>query len=144
MCAGRRHALGVEDSGCISSRGGKPASKSSAFVNWNSADNETKSEGSTQRRKASSSLGKRGLPNVDDFGLALRSMITLYAILDKLSEVFVVNMGDEVVEQSSALVVKKIEECYQSRNIQELLKVAGVQMDHDRIIEYLQKGMVSA
>jgi len=139
-CAGRRHALGVEDSGCLSTRGGKAALRTAnAFINW-------ESESSRGGSSSSSSAGsKRSAQlHIDDFALALRPMIVLFAVLDKISEVFVVNMADELVDESTQTVVAKVDECHKSKNIHELLKVANITMDHDEIIEYLQKGMVSA
>jgi len=52
--------------------------------------------------------------------------------------------SDESVEQSAARVVKKTEDCHGAKSITELLRKANVSMDHDRIIEELQKGIISA
>jgi len=150
-CAGRRHALGVDESGCVSSRNrnSSRSSRPSSFADWEILDGEPTPEdapSSPQTRKATTTsvVGSRGLPKMEDFAKALRPMITLYAILDELSAVFVLNMSDESVEQSAARVVKKTEDCHGAKSITELLRKANVSMDHDRIIEELQKGMISA
>jgi hypothetical protein len=139
-CAGRRHVLGADDSGCLSPKRGTPrATKVTAFTEW---DTENRIEPGASSRQTND--GKSGGTKIDDFALALRPMITLYAILDKLSSVFVVNMSDELVEQSVAQVVQKVEDCLKTKDIHELLIVAGVDMDHDQIMEEVQKGLVSA
>jgi hypothetical protein len=139
-CAGRRHVLGADDSGCLLPKRGTPrATKATGFTEWDS-DNHVEPEASSRQ----TNNGKSGGPKIDDFALALRPMITLYAILDKLSSVFVVNMSDELVEQSVVKVVKKVEDCLKTKDIHELLIAAGVDMDHGQIIEELQKGLVSA
>ena len=149
-CAGRRHALSIDDSGCVSSaRGSRAATRgrSSSFSEWDLDNDDTSSgePGAPSRRKPHSSiLGKRGLPQIDDFAKALRPMITLYAILDQLSSDFVVNMNDEVVEASAARLAETIEACQKSKSIYDLLQKAKVTIDHEEIIEELQKGMVSA
>lgn len=142
-CAGRRHALSIEDSGCVTVTRGSRANRirSRSFTEWDvSQDGET---GTSSRRKPSI-LGKRGLPQIDDFSKALRPMITLYALLDQLSSDFVVGMDDEAVEASSSRLAEVAEACQKSNNIHELLQKAKVTLDHEEIIEYLQKGMVSA
>lgn len=138
-CAGRRHALGIEDSGCVTATRGSRANRvrSRSFTEW---DTE---EGASSRRKPSTILGKRGLPQIEDFAKALRPMITLYAIFDQLSSDFVIGMDDEAVEASSSRLVEAVEACQKSSDIHELLQKAKVTLDHEEIYEYLQKGMNS-
>jgi hypothetical protein len=147
-CAGRRHALSIEDSGCVTTKSRASRIRSSSFTEWDLVDDERSSgeSGAPSRRKTHSSMlgKKRGLPQIDDFAKALRPMITLYAILDQLSSDFVVIMNDEVVEASAARLAETIEACQRSRSIHDLLQRAKVTLDHEEIIEELQKGMVSA
>jgi hypothetical protein len=143
-CAGRRHALGVEDSGCQNSRKGRQ--RQSSFSDWEVVEDEsTESEPPAAKRKGpTTAMSKRGLLKVDDFAIALRPMITLYAIFDAVSSTYVPNMTDEIIEDSSAILVKQVEDCQKAKGIHDLLRKAGVKLDNDRIIEELQKGMVSA
>jgi hypothetical protein len=144
-CAGRRHALGVEDSGCVSSRKGR-TSRQSSFSDWEVVDHDEGPESSStaKRKGLTSVLGKRGVPSIDDFAMTLRPMVTLYVIFDALSSVYVPCLTDEMIEESSALMVKRVEECQAARGIHDLLRKAGITLDHDRIMDDLQKGMISA
>ena len=139
-CAGRRHALGVDDSGCLSpKRGSTRATKATAFTAWESF-NDGESETTTRRNNH----GNTSLPKIDEFALSLRPMITLYAIFDTLSAVFVVNMSDELVEQSVVHIVKKVEDCQRTKNIHDLLLTANVDMEDVQILEEFQKGLLTA
>jgi hypothetical protein len=149
VCAGRRHALGAEDSCCQTSRKGRP--RQSSFSDWEVVQDEsTETEVSTTlaaaKRKGPTSvaMGKRGLLKIDDFANALRPMITLYAIFDYMSLVYVPNMTDEMIKEGAEGLVKHVEDCQKAKGIHDLLRKAGVKLDNDRIIEELQKGMVSA
>lgn len=140
-CAGRRHAVGADESGCLSpKRGSTRLTKATAFSEWETCNTIMEAEPSTRQNNSGTSSG----PMIDDFAMPLRPMITLYAILDKLSSVFVVNMSDELVEQSVIQVVKKVEDCQKTKNIYELLEVADIDMKPNEIIDELQKGLVSA
>ena len=149
--AGRRHALGVDSSGCLRSSGGNSrAKRQSAFADWEVIDDEyppiseTSSSTAVQSTRNSKSAQKRGLkPCIDDFRDALRPMIVYFAIMDQLSSEFVVNMDDSKVEESSRRIVENIESCQRAKSIQELLAVARVTIDHDEIIGELQKGMIA-
>ena len=145
-CAGRRHALSVEDSGCVSpTRSRSNRIRSSSFTEWDMASNDMASgDTASSWRKPSTILGKRGLPQIDDFAKALRPMITLYAILEQLSSDFIVGMDDEAVEASATRLAELIDACQKSKSIHDLLQKAKVALDHEEIIEHLQKGMVSA
>lgn len=140
---GRRHALSIEDSGCVTVSRGSRANRirSRSFTEWDMVDD---SETTSSRRKPSSILGKRGLPQIDDFAKALRPMITLYAIFDQLSSDFVVGMDDEAVDASATRLAEAADACLKSNNIHELLQKAKVTLDHEEIIDAFQKGMVSA
>ena len=154
ICAGRRHARSMEGSGCQSSRNATSRQRSSSFADWDEMEVElersnsvTESSGSG-RPKTSHGSRKRGRstkPTVEDFQNAIRPMVTFYAIMDQLSAEYIPSMGmnDVQVEESAQRMVVTITECQRSRSIHELLRKANVTMDHDEIIELLQKGMVS-
>lgn len=149
VCAGRRHALGVDDSCCQTSRKGRP--RQSSFSDWDIVHDEstetessTTSAGSKRKGPTSAAMGKRGLLKIDDFANALRPMITLFAILDYISLAYVPNMTDEMIKESAEVLVKHAEDCQKAKGIHDLLRRAGVKLDNDRIIEELQKGMMSA
>ena len=144
-CAGRRHSLNAHDSGCVNTSRNSRSSRvrSRSFTEWD-LDEETASRGTgapPSRRK--SILGKRGLPQIDEFAKALRPMVTLYAIFDQLSSDFVVCMDDQAVEASASRLAEVVSTCQQSKDIHELLVSAKVTLDHEEIVDYLQKGMDS-
>jgi len=155
ICAGRRHARGMEGSGCqSSSRSGGSRLRSSSFADWDETEVELEVEASASStdaagRPASSLSRKRGRsssnkPTVEDFRHALRPMIIYYAIMDQLSSEFCLTMDDVQIQESAERMATVITECQRSRSIQELFRRANVTMNHDDIIAYLQKGMVVA
>ena len=148
-CAGRRHALGVEDSSCHTNR--KTRARVASFSDWDNldsdfGDNETMatSAGGKRRGPKSLTMSKRGLVKIEEFANALRPMITLYSIFDCISSLYIPNMTDELIRDSADVLVKHIEDCQKANGIHELLRKAGVKLDSDRIIEELQKGILSA
>lgn len=152
ICAGRRHALGIETSGCISGRGGTTSSsggrgRSSSFADWDSSETEdATSSGSAAASGAGRKGKKRSLkPDIDDFGTSLRPMMTLYAILDQLSESFVLNMKDPEIEETADKIVKVLEKCHKAKGIRELLETCNATfLDEDEILDDFQRGMISA
>jgi hypothetical protein len=70
-------------------------------------------------------------------------MITLYAIFEQLSSDFVVGMDDEAIEASASRLAEVVAACQKSKDIHELLVSAKVTLDHEEIVDYLQKGMHS-
>jgi hypothetical protein len=157
-CAGRRHALGVENSGCITGRNsGKARSHSTAFAEWEIVDDgddimddimDMESPSSISHHHSRDAVNKRnssGKAGIDDFRDALRPMIVFYAMMDQLSTDFVLNNMDDVkVEDCANRLVQVIEACHRAKNIHELLRKAKVTLPHDDIIDELQKGMISA
>ena len=127
-CAGHRHSLGLTDSGCATSKGlsagRKSAEKTRSFVDWHKEDNR--------------SLQKTAM--IDDYGHALRPMITLYAVFDQLSKEFVVNDDDESTEAASERLADKLEACYKASDIEALLQIADITMSRDLICKYFEKG----
>jgi hypothetical protein len=150
MCAGRRHARGLEGSGCLSSRGVRQRAES--FAEWEMLEVDASEEGlsNIDTGRPSASRGKpksrvaSSKPTVEDFKNALRPMITIFAMFDRLSAEFTVSMDDVQVRESSERLVNVITDCQRSRNIYELLQRAKVTLDHDLMIDLLQKGMVAA
>jgi hypothetical protein len=161
ICAGRRHALRLESSGCNTSRGPMGRQRASSFAEWDlldgsenpdaagsssgfsfarasSARGNSSSNSSSSRRRGSSKA------TIEDFQNAIRPMITLYAIVDHLSAEFSLAMEDVQIQESAERLVYAIEECQRSKSIHELLDKAKVMMDHEEMMEYLQKGMIVA
>ena len=143
-CAGRRHSLGVTDSGCATSRGistgRKNVEKSRSFMDWSSSEDGESPLGLTTTRTKSSS---RRPTMIEEYSKALRPMITLYAIFDQLSKEFVVNNDDELTEESSERLAAKLESCYKADGVQELLQVADINVGNDVICKYFEKGATS-
>ena len=124
-CAGHRHSLGLKDSGCATSKGlsagRKTAEKTGSFSDWQ----------------------KEGTTMIYAYSEALRPMITLYAIFDQLSKEFTVNDDDERTEAASERLADKLESCYKSGDIEDLLRIADIGMSHDVICKYFEKGCTS-
>ena len=156
ICAGRRHALGTDGSGCHQTpRAGVKRARSHSFAEWDVDEDESeepmactssptvhRSSSATNHRRRSSSSNSR--PSIVDFSHALRPMLTLYAILDQLSIDFDVCLTDVMVEEASSRLVQVIERCQRAKNIFELLEHAKVTLEPDEMVELLQKGMVAA
>jgi hypothetical protein len=150
-CAGRRHALGVENSGCITGRNaGIKRSRSTAFAEWEIVDDDDLMmdvESSSRQESSSSSIKRSSKSNkagIDDFRDALRPMIVFYAMMDQLSCDFCLNMDDISVEDCANRLVQVIDDCHHAKSIHELLRKANVTLDHDEIIDELQRGMIAA
>ncbi|CAB9510970.1 Auxin transport protein BIG [Seminavis robusta] len=154
ICAGRRHALGIETSGCVSGRGGTSSGQSragtTAFPDWSSS---SQSESRTTASATSSSshgggrkAKKRSLkPDLDDFGTSLRPMICFFAILDQLSECFILNPKDTEIEESADKIVKILGQCQKAKGIRELLEICKAShLDEEEILEDFQRGLISA
>jgi hypothetical protein len=159
ICAGRRHALRLESSGCNTSRGPIARHRASSFAEWDLLDGSENPDAagssggfsfaraSSARGNNSSSSRRRGSSSkatIEDFQNAIRPMITLYAIVDHLSAEFSLTMEDIQIQESAERLVYAIEECQRSKSIHELLDKAKVTMDHEEMMEYLQKGMIVA
>eukprot|EP00531_Pseudo-nitzschia_arenysensis_P008909 CAMPEP_0116130354 /NCGR_PEP_ID=MMETSP0329-20121206/8425_1 /TAXON_ID=697910 /ORGANISM="Pseudo-nitzschia arenysensis, Strain B593" /LENGTH=1905 /DNA_ID=CAMNT_0003624707 /DNA_START=271 /DNA_END=5988 /DNA_ORIENTATION=+ len=155
-CAGCRHALAINDSGCISTRNvGRKRSRSRSFAEWDIVNEDA---GSTQEsspftsrtttqppaRKSMSPKINSARANIDDFGSALRPMIIYFAIMDQLSSDFAPNHDDEKIEECSNRLVGVIEACQKSKSIHELLEKAKITLSHEQIINELQRGMIAA
>ena len=128
-CAGRRQALGIDSSGCESSRViASGRARSSSFSEWD-IENNGRSSG---LNRVSSSL--------EDHASALRPMITLFATLDQISKDFKINMDNEVVEEASERLTHVVEQCQQASNIRTLMSAANITMEDSKIIEELDSG----
>jgi hypothetical protein len=150
ICAGRRHALGLDSSGCHTSRvNSSGRTRSSSFADWEDAEQvntNAHNECSSQQRnlKEKHKRIRTMRPTIEDFQNSLRPLITLFAIMDQLSADLSVCMDDIEIIDSSERLARIIAECQCSRNIRELLRIANVTLDHEEIIELLQRGMVAA
>jgi len=141
-CAGRRRASGMEDSGCISGRSAAKMARQNALVDWDIVDAcDGTDVDSATGTSSKSILGKRAASGIDDHATALRPMITLFAILDKLSELYRMNMGDDKVTESSEQLVATIEACRRAENIQDLMKQANITLEHEIILAELEKAI---
>mmetsp|Transcript_37080 Transcript_37080/g.41421 ORF Transcript_37080/g.41421 Transcript_37080/m.41421 type:complete len:1925 (+) Transcript_37080:80-5854(+) len=149
-CAGVRHALAIQSSGCVSARNiGTKRSRSRSFTDWEIAkeDGVDNQESSTTSRTARASR-KSSSPGINcfratinDFGNAMRPMIVYYAILDQLSSDFTPNCDDVSIEECASRLVEVIESCQKSKSIHELLEIAKITSTHEEIINELQRGM---
>ncbi|GAX11800.1 E3 ubiquitin-protein ligase UBR4 [Fistulifera solaris] len=151
VCAGRRHVLNLNSSGCLPGRTLSGRKRSSSFAEWDNNDKEeavsptetaSPRSKSKTRRRAGRSSARPNMPSIDDFQNAFRPMITLFAILDQLSAEFTQTMDDNQIETSSQRMVQIIEDSQASRGIQELLRKAKVPLDNGQLISLLQRGMV--
>jgi len=140
-CAGRRHSLGVTDSGCVTSRGistgRKNIDRARSYADWGSGDDSSKFVSASGTRK------KRAGNMINEYSVALRPMITMYAMFDQLSKEFVVNNDDECTDLSSGRLASKLEECYKASDIQDLLHVANVAMDQNEICTIFELGALA-
>lgn len=141
-CAGHRHSLGLTDSGCATSKGlstgRKNVEKTRSFVDWRKEELDISGGVHATSRRSPFKTAM-----IDDYGQSLRPMITLYTVFDQLSKEFVVNDDDESTEASSERLADKLETCYKSSNIEDLLQVADITMSRDLICKYFEKGCTS-
>lgn len=127
-CAGRRHALGIEGSGCESAAvSGK---RSNSFHEWKLDNTET---GTLQREGS--------MLSIDSFATLLRPMITLYAIIDQISKDFTPTMSDEMIACGAGNLVRKVESLQQAENIQSLISSAKITLSEEKIIHEIKSGM---
>ena len=152
-CAGRRHSLGLTDSGCATSRGiatgRKNTEKTRSYVSWdeNAPAAASDQQGASSlagiaRTRPSSSLSRTRTTLIEGYSKALRPMLTLYAVFDQLSKEFVAK-DDEVTEESSERLATKLESCYKAVDIQHLIQIAEIDAGNDVICKYFEKGVVS-
>jgi hypothetical protein len=173
-CAGRRHALGIDGSGCSSTTtttttsgtsnrtSGNRRRRTAGFADWDIVDEadllelagidgemgNTSAVASTSSRirSSTSSTSSSSLRNatIDDFKDALRPMIVYFAMMDQLSNDFVLTLDDGKVDDFANNLVDVINGCNGCKTIRELLRKARVDMGDDEIIDELQKGMMAA
>ena len=70
---------------------------------------------------------------IEEYSTALRPMITLHAMFDQLSKEFVVNNDDESTEEAAERLAAKMESWYKADGIQELLRIADINLGNDMI-----------
>lgn len=144
ICAGRRHALGVDNSGC---QGRGARARSSSLSDWGLLDGEDDTSRNARTSRATSIAQRRrkqAKPSIEDFQFALRPLITLYVIMDQLSSDFTLQLDDLQIEENAQRLVRRIDACRSAKNIYELLQKAELNFTHDEIIDLLQRGMVAA
>ena len=144
-CAGHRHSQGLTDSGCVTSRGistgtRKNVEKARSFADWSVSDDDGTESFTTSARSMSS---LRRTTMIEEYSEALRPMLTLYIMFDQLSKEFVVNQDDELTEESAERLAAKLESCYKSDGIQELIRIAEIEIGNDVICKYFEKGATS-
>lgn len=148
-CAGHRHSMGVTDSGCVTSRGISTGRKNIERVRSYKDWMLTSSSSSSSNDVSESSVGvftsksSRRNSMIEDYSSALRPMITLYAVFDQLSKEFVTGNSDEITSEASEHLATKLDLCYKSNDIHELLCVAEITVGHDIICKCFEKGATS-
>ena len=161
--AGRRHAMGIDGSGCSTAAtsssnlsSGSRRRRTAGFADWDIVDEADLLElagidadmgssfsggaSSSRMRTAASNGGSR---NIDDFKDALRPMIVYFAMMDQLSNDFVATLDDIKVEEFANHLVDVIYGCNCCKTIRDLLLKARVDLSDDEIMEELQKGMMA-
>jgi E3 ubiquitin-protein ligase UBR4 len=160
ICAGRRHALRLESSGCWTSRNVSSRQRTNAYAIWDDApDTNTTTTSATSSTTRSSSISASAAASasragsttntsdkltINDFQHALRPMITFYAMMEQLSAEFSLNMEDVAIRQGAERLARSIEDCVRCKDIHQLLATAKVTMASEALLELLQKGMVVA
>jgi len=162
--AGRRHASGIDSSGCSSTStsgnwsSGNRRRRAAGFADWDVVDeadllelacmNEdidgTSGIGSASSRVRSATSSSSMRNTVDDFKDALRPMLVYFAMMDQLSSDFVLALNDIKVDDFANHLVEVINACNGCKTIRELLFKARVDLSDDEIIDELQRGMMAA
>jgi hypothetical protein len=137
-CAGRRHSLGVHDSGCITARGISTGSRKNierarSYMDWAVGDEGPPNTSVSKKTNIGAIL--------EHYSGSLRPMITLYAIFNSLSKEFVANDTDENTQGASERLASSLESCHKAICIEDLLDAAEITMDHDVICKYFEKGL---
>jgi len=138
-CAGRRYALGIHSSGCESTRRNVTGRRlrSTSFSDWELPDKNNIPSGTSRR----SLILNRGTKTVDGYAKMLRPMITMFTILDCLSELFSLNMDDESIEKSVERLVEVVQSCQSAPNIRSLMNQAKINLDDDKILYEIEAGI---
>lgn len=143
-CAGRRHVLGIESSGCVSSRGLK-RQRSTSFADWEVLHPHDAEGGHLEvSTKHFKNRIKPKKATMDDFQNYLRPMLIYFAFMDRLSTEFSSTMEDHSVYESSERIAPAISECHRCKGLRELLRLTNVGLSDDEIMEYFQKGIMAA
>ena len=146
--SGYRHALGIEGSGCESSRNpnsGRRA-RSTSFHDWDGSP-DSKCEKTTESSimtKLKSFMGKRSSCPLEQYAKALRPMITLFIVFDHLAKDFAVGMNDDVIDQSSVTLAGMFESCQRAENLGALLRIGNLPIDKGRILDAFNEGCRAA
>lgn len=142
-CAGRRHSHNVKSSGCLSSRGSLRRMRSTSFASWDDEGDEDDGpafSSSESVEGAGSILDQQGTPGLSDYSSAVRPMVVLYCIFDRISADFAVSMSDEHIEQASERLVAVINKCTRAENIDDLISIADITVDQDLLLKEFLNG----
>jgi hypothetical protein len=149
-CAGKRHALGVSDSGCLSRRAsGAAGSANTAFAEWAGGSTSAHSgEGNEKMRSDSPAacrglLGKRSAAALEDYANSLRPMCVLFAMLNCLFSTYGGGMSDEDILSGAGTIAMGVELCQQAPTAAALLSAANIALDVDEVMCELEKGSAS-
>ena len=129
ICAGRRRALGVENSGCLSSRATKQKLRPSSFADWDASETDCKAENTLSGS------------NVANYRHSLRPMLTFFALMEQLSVVFSSSMEEGSICDHAEKLAKTAEDCLRCKNIDELLARAKVDLDPQEIVDLVKSGL---
>jgi E3 ubiquitin-protein ligase UBR4 len=137
LCAGRRHAMGITGSGCVSSF-------SSSRSSTRSAEDRSKPRGTKRQAPSSSEI------TMNEMFVPLRPMVVYYVILQQLSQDYSPALlsattvaAEDPLEPCVERLVQAVGQCWKSTNLAELLSEANITMDHQSILHWFQKGMRS-
>ena len=130
QCAGRRHALDIDGSGCEQASSGR-RNRSTSLSEWNEEHISP---------PLRCPVGKQSGVTVEEYSKPLRPMLLLYATLDQLSKLFTLQMDDENIEKCSQQLVSTIESCQKAANIRSLIALCNVSLDDTTIIEAFEAG----
>ncbi|KAL7580232.1 hypothetical protein ACA910_012973 [Epithemia clementina (nom. ined.)] len=129
LCAGRRKALGVENSGCLATRGSRLVVRPSSFVEWDTAQTEQK-----QGRGAC----------LSEYQHSLRPLLTFFAFAEQLSVVFSSSMEEDSIGSHAEILAMTVEDCLRCKNIDELLTMTKVDLDPQEIAALFKSGLAAA
>ena len=158
MCAGRRHALGLDGSGCqrrgaATGAAAAPVSSSSStrtrrnFAEvYATANAPARSPNARASSSVASGTASSSQASIEDFAAALRPFLTYCAAMDHLSSTFAVGMEDGPVEVAATELAELIESCRSASTVSDLLGLCRVPnpVNPTELMDWLQKGMMSA
>ena len=134
ICAGRRKAIGINGSGCLTTRNTGKRMRSSSFADWDTEEQASPNNKTPESKQST----------VDDFQSVLRPLLTLFAIFEAVSAEYHGQMDDVQMQEASERLVRVIEQSLRCKNIHELITLAKANLSGDEMVALLQKGMCTA